>query len=70
MAATDQQLLDKSRDSLARILDTDTSSWSESQRNQQMIQIDKLSNLIDRLEKKVASGGGRRILGPVRRVNL
>ena len=68
MAATAQQQLDAANDSLLRILQTDTSQWSESGRMQQQIQIDKLYNLIDQLETKVAAQGGRRIIAPVRRV--
>jgi hypothetical protein len=70
MAATDQQILDEARDSLLRILQSDTSSWSEMQRTQQQLQIDKLERLIDRYETKVSAAGGRRIFHPVRRVNF
>lgn len=69
MAATAQQQLDAANDSLLRILQTDTSQWSESGRAQQQIQIRDLQNLIDNLEAKVSSQAGRRIFGPVRRVN-
>ncbi len=70
MAATAQQQLDAANDSLLRILQTDTSQWSESGRAQQQIQIRDLQNLIDHLENKVSSQSGRRIFGPVRRVNI
>lgn len=70
MAATDQQILDEARDSLLRILQTDTSSWGEAQRNQQQIQIRDLEGLITRYEQKVAASGGRRLLHPVRRVDI
>lgn len=69
MAATAQQQLDAANDSLLRILETDTSQWSESGRMQQQIQIRDLQNLIDNLETKVAAQSGRRILSPVRRVS-
>lgn len=68
MAATAQQQLDAANDSLLRILETDTSSWSEGARNQAQLQIRDLQNLIDHLETKVATQSGRRIFGPVRRV--
>jgi hypothetical protein len=70
MAATDQQILDEAKDSLLRILQTDTSSWSESKRAQQQIQIRDLKELISEYETKVESAAGRRIAVPVRRVNI
>ena len=70
MAATAQQQLDAANDSLLRILQTDTSSWSESGRAQQQIRISELNDLIERLETKVAQAAGRRIFSPVRRVDL
>lgn len=69
MAATAQQQLNAANDSLLRILETDTSQWSEAGRAQQQIQIRDLQNLISHLESKVASQSGRRIFGPVRRVD-
>jgi hypothetical protein len=69
MAATAQQQLNAANDSLLRILETDTSQWSESGRMQQQIQIRDLQNLIDHLETKVAAQSGRRIIAPVRRVS-
>lgn len=68
MAATAQQQLDAANDSLLRILQTDTSQWSESGRMQQQIQIRDLQSLIDNLETKVVAKSGRRIISPVRRV--
>jgi len=70
MAATAQQQLDAANDSLLRILQTDTSSWSESGRAQQQIRISELNDLIEKLETKVAQAAGRRIFSPVRRVNI
>jgi len=70
MAATAQQQLDAANDSLLRILETDTSSWSDQGRQQQQIQIRDLHALIESLETKVAQSNGRRIFSPVRRVNL
>lgn len=70
MAATDQQILDEARDSLLRILTTDTSTWSEAQRSQQQLEIKELRALITDYESKVASAAGRQILAPVRRVNI
>jgi hypothetical protein len=69
MAATAQQQLNAANDSLLRILETDTSQWSESGRAQQQLQIRDLNALIERLESKIASQSGRRIFGPVRRVD-
>lgn len=68
MAATAQQQLDAANDSLLRILQTDTSQWSESGRMQAQLQIRDLYKIIDTLETKVACQSGRRIFGPVRRV--
>lgn len=70
MSVTDQQLLDAARESLLRILATDTEEWSESKRMQRQLSIDKLMNQIDRLEEKVSASQGRRIFQPVRRVNV
>lgn len=70
MAATAQQQLDAANDSLLRILQTDTSSWSESGRAQHQIRISELNDLIEKLETKVAQVSGRRIFSPVRRVNI
>jgi hypothetical protein len=70
MAATAQQQLDAANDSLLRILQTDTSSWSEQGRAQQQIQIRDLHALIESLETKVAQAAGRRIFSPVGRVNI
>jgi len=69
MAATAQQQLDAANDSLLRILQTDTSQWSEYGRMQQQIQIRDLQNLIDNLESKTSAQNGRRIISPVRRVS-
>lgn len=68
MAATAQQQLDAANDSLLRILNTDTSQWSESGRMQHQIQIRDLQNLIDHLETKVAAQSGRSFISPIRRV--
>lgn len=69
MAATAQQQLDAANDSLLRILQTDTSQWSESGRMQQQIQIRDLHALIDSLEAKVAAQSGRSFLTPIKRVS-
>lgn len=69
MAATAQQQLDAANDSLLRILQTDTSQWSESGRAQQQFQIRDLRALIKDLESAVVGQSGRRIFGPVRRVD-
>ena len=63
-------VFDAANDSLLRILQTDTSSWSESGRAQQQIRISELNDLIEKLETKVAQATGRRIFSPVRRVNI
>jgi hypothetical protein len=69
MAATAQQQLDAANDSLLRILQTDTSQWSESGRMQAQIQVRDLEALIDKLETKIAAQSGRSILSPIRRVS-
>ena len=68
MAATDQQLIDEARDSLLRIMQTDSSSWSDERRSQQQLEIDKLEAFIDRRERKLRNAT-RRIHFPVRRVD-
>lgn len=70
MAASDQELADAARDSLARILASDTSAWSEGERRQQQLEIDRLEAIITKFEDKAARSGGRRIFSPVRRVNI
>lgn len=69
MAATDQQLADAARNSLLRILETDTSSWSEGQRQQQQLQISELQKTISEFEAKAARSG-RRLFFPVTKVNV
>jgi hypothetical protein len=70
MAATDQQIADAARNSLARILETDSAGWSEGERRQQMLEIDRLTNVITDFEAKAGRSAGRRIFAPVRKVNL
>ena len=71
MAATNQQIVDNARDSLNRILQTDTSSWSEGARTQQQLEIDRLTDIIERFESKAAAASGnRQIFHPVKRVNF
>jgi hypothetical protein len=70
MAATDQDIADAARDSLARILLTDTSGWTEGQRQQQMIQIKDLRDTISEFEAKAARSAGRRIFSPITPVGL
>jgi hypothetical protein len=69
MTATDTQILNAAKDSLLRILETDTSSWGEGERNQSQLEINRLETLIANYEKKIASASGRRLHMPMRRVN-
>jgi len=69
MAATAQQQLDAANDSLLRILETDSSQWSESGRMQQQLAITDLNKLIHSLEQKVVGQAGRSFLSPIRRVS-
>lgn len=69
MAATDQQIANEARDSLLRILATDTANWSEGERRQQQLEIDRLEGIITKFEAK-ASRSGRRIFNPVRKVDV
>ncbi len=69
MAASDQAIADAARDSLKRILDTDSAAWSEGERRQQMIEIDRLESIISKFEAK-ANRSGRRIFSPITRVNI
>lgn len=70
MSVTPAAMLSAAEDSLKRILDTDTSQWSEGQLSQRQLEIDKLERVIDRYERKVAAAAGRRIFSPVKRVDL
>lgn len=70
MAATDQQIADEARDSLLRILQSDTANWSDADKRQQQLEIDRLENIITKFEAKAQRAGGRRIFQPVRRVNI
>lgn len=70
MAATDQQIADNARDSLNRILQTDSSEWSEGERKQRALEIDRLQEIITTFEAKAARSSGRRIFAPITRVNV
>ncbi|MEN0109307.1 MAG: hypothetical protein AAF805_01165 [Planctomycetota bacterium] len=69
MAATDRQIADDARDSLQRILQSDTSEWSEGERKQKQLEIDRLEAIIDKFEGRAARAAGRKIFSPIRRVN-
>lgn len=69
MAASDQTIADKARDSLARILDTDTTGWSQGELRQQQLEIAQLEQIITKFEAK-ASRSGRRIFSPITRVDI
>lgn len=68
MAATDKALADAARDSLERILATDTTMWSEGERRQQMHQISELRATINEFDAKAARSAGRRIFSPITKV--
>ncbi len=68
--ATDAQILSEARDSLLRILQSDTTNWSEAQRQQQLLDIKQLRELIADYEEKTLAASGRRIARPVRRVAI
>jgi len=76
MAATDQQILDEARDSLLRILQTDATFMSSSEKQMRQLEISELKDLIASYESKVVAAagttptGGRRFMMPVRRVNV
>ena len=70
MAATDTQILTEAKDSLLRILQADTTSYSEMERRQHMLAIGDLQRLIDRYEKKVSAASGRRVFLPIERVDV
>lgn len=70
MAASDQAIADAARDSLARILATDTAEWGEGQRKQRQLEIDRLTDVITTFEGKAARSSGRRLFQPVTRVNI
>jgi hypothetical protein len=69
MAASNQSIADAARDSLARILATDSAMWSEGERRQQMIEVDRLESIITKFEAKAARSGGRRVFSPIARVD-
>jgi len=68
--ATDAQILSEAKASLYRILQTDTSTWSETARSQQQLQLGQLRQLISDYEAKTAASDGRRPFRPVKRVDL
>lgn len=70
MVASNSQILNEAKDSLLRILQTDTSSWSQQQLQQQQLSIRELRELIADYESKTAAQAGRAIISPVRRVNI
>ena len=70
MAASDQAIADAARDSLARILATDTVMWGEGERRQQQLEIDRLESIITKFESKAARSAGRRIFAPITRVDI
>jgi hypothetical protein len=69
MAASDQQIADNARDALNRILEADTSEWSEGERRQSMLEIDRLEDIITKFEAKASRSAGRRIFSPIKPVN-
>jgi len=70
MAATNQQIVDAARDSLLRILATDSAEWSEGERRQRQLEIDRLEGIISKFDAKTARSGGRQIIFPVTPVDL
>jgi hypothetical protein len=52
MSASDQTIADNARDALNRILQTDTTEWSEGERRQSMLEIDRLEDIITKFEAK------------------
>lgn len=69
MAATDRQIADSARDSLKRILDTDTSAWSQADKRQQQLEIDRLSAIIVDFESRI-NRSTRQVTRPIVRVNI
>lgn len=69
MAASDTEIANNARDALNRILQTDSSNWSEGERRQQALEIDRLESIITKFEAKAARSAGRRIFTPITRVN-
>ena len=70
MAASDTTIANNARDSLNRILQTDASQMSEEGRNLRQLEIDRLTDLIERFEDRASRASGRRIVQPVTRVNV
>jgi hypothetical protein len=69
MSASNQTIADNARDALNRILQTDTTEWSEGERRQSMLEIDRLEDIITKFEAKAARSAGRRIFSPIVPVN-
>lgn len=64
MAATDQQLADKARASLERILDGSTAEWQDAGYANKSLAIKDLTEVIEKFEAKAAAasaGGGPRL---------
>lgn len=69
MAATDQQIVDAARDSLLRILETDSADWTEGERQQRQLEIDRLESIITKFDAKASNAAGRRPFMGIKRVN-
>lgn len=68
--ATPESLLEACEASIERILATDVEEWEEKDRRAQHIRLKELQAFRDQLKAEVATNSGRRIIGPVRRVNI
>lgn len=68
MAPTNQELLDKARTALGRVLDSDAAEWGEGGHRIKNLELDRLQKLITDLEAKVAaqSGASLKLIQPNR----
>jgi hypothetical protein len=69
MAATDQQIADSLADSLLRVVDTDSASWKEGEREQQLLDPEKMYRLKKQMAIDAVRSGGTIFRG-VKRVNV
>ncbi len=70
MAATNSQRLAALQDAYLAIVNGHVKNATENMRSMGFHSLKEMGDEIDRLERKIASAGGRRITTPIGRVNL
>lgn len=65
MSASDQQILDAARDQLLAVLTAGVAEFGEGGERARMIEVDRLENLIEKYENKIARSSSGSILRPI-----